>query len=273
MRRTLLALAAVPAFVLAAGVTPATAAPVPTGMVRVAHLSPDAPAVDIYVDGAQRWHDVSFRAVSGYLRLPAGSHRVDMRAAGSATSAAPLLSATTGVPAGGARTVAALGLAAHLTPRVYTDDLSSPTAGNARLRVLHAAPGVGPADVAVAGGPILFRGAAYAAQTGYIAVPSGAYDVTMSKAGTSDVLLAAKGVAVRAGSVYSIWAVGGSGKPLSLVRALDASGAAVVPKGGAQTGGGGLAAGDLGLRLTGLGLLLLLGGAVTARRRRVGTSA
>ena len=40
--------------------------------VRVAHLSPDAPAVDVWVDGSRVLENVPFKAFSSYLELPAG---------------------------------------------------------------------------------------------------------------------------------------------------------------------------------------------------------
>ena len=43
--------------------------------VRVVHASPDAPAVDVYVDGAKALSNVTFFTASDYLSLPAGEHR------------------------------------------------------------------------------------------------------------------------------------------------------------------------------------------------------
>ena len=43
------------------------------GNVRVAHLSPDAPAVDVRVNGAVAFQNLSFNEVSDYADLPAGA--------------------------------------------------------------------------------------------------------------------------------------------------------------------------------------------------------
>lgn len=61
-----------------------------TANVRVAHLSPDAPAVDVYVDGAAVLEDVPFGAVSDYLELPAGSHTIEVAPAGQGAESAVL---------------------------------------------------------------------------------------------------------------------------------------------------------------------------------------
>ena len=46
--------------------------------VRVLHASPDAPAVDVYLDGSKvsALTNVPFGAISDYLAIPAGSHKV-----------------------------------------------------------------------------------------------------------------------------------------------------------------------------------------------------
>ena len=49
-------------------------------MVRLAHLSPDAPPVDICVDGERVLSDVPYRTVSDYLKLGAGDHTVQVGA-------------------------------------------------------------------------------------------------------------------------------------------------------------------------------------------------
>ena len=41
-------------------------------MVRVAHFSPDAPAVDVYVNDDRVLSGVKYKTVSKYLELPAG---------------------------------------------------------------------------------------------------------------------------------------------------------------------------------------------------------
>jgi hypothetical protein len=50
--------------------------------IRVAHLSPDAPNVDVWVDGSVALEDVPYEAVSGYLELAAGEHRIQITPTG-----------------------------------------------------------------------------------------------------------------------------------------------------------------------------------------------
>ena len=52
-------------------------------MVRVVHLSPDAPSVDVYANGAAVGvNDVPFPAGSGYLTVPAGEYTFEVAPAG-----------------------------------------------------------------------------------------------------------------------------------------------------------------------------------------------
>src|SRR3712207_5457998 len=60
-------------------------APRSTALVRVVHASPDAPNVDVLVDGAAVLTNVPFRAASDYLALPTGSRNLRVRASGTWT--------------------------------------------------------------------------------------------------------------------------------------------------------------------------------------------
>src|SRR3712207_9533481 len=63
---------AVPAFAQGAG----------QAQVRVAHLSPDAPNEDVYVNGEPVLTDVAYTTISGYLPLPAGTQQATVYATG-----------------------------------------------------------------------------------------------------------------------------------------------------------------------------------------------
>src|SRR5688572_6818439 len=77
-------------------------------LVRVVHASPDAPAVDVYVDGAKALTNVPFFTASDYLPLPAGEHRFQVTLTGNAADQA-VIDAKATVEAGKAYTVAATG--------------------------------------------------------------------------------------------------------------------------------------------------------------------
>jgi len=178
--------------------------------VRVAHLSPDAPNVDVYVDGDAILEDVPFRAVSEYLDLPAGSYEVTITAAGDPDTVA--FEDTLDVPEGDF-TVAAIGeLSEENQPfslLVLEDDLSDP-GDEARVRVVHASPDAPAVDVTIEEtADVLVEDAAFG-DAATVTVPEGEYTLEVRPA-TEDNdgdVVATFDVAVAEGSVYTAFAVG-----------------------------------------------------------------
>ena len=188
--------------------TPALAQGSGEAQVRVAHLAPDAPNVDVYVNGEPVLTDVPYTTVSDYLSLPAGAQQVTVYAAGD--TASPVIDAPVDVAAGGAYTVAAVGLVADgsLTAQVYEDDLRSPASGNAKVRVVHASPDAGPVDVVPRGGQALVSGLTFPEASPYAEVPAGTYTLDVNAAATSKTALTVPDATLASGGVYSAFAVG-----------------------------------------------------------------
>ncbi|AHY47809.1 LPXTG cell wall anchor domain [Rubrobacter radiotolerans] len=178
--------------------------------VRVAHLSPDAPNVDIYVNdepvGALT--NVPYGTVSPYLPLPEGSQNVKVYASGDTSE--PVLEADVDLSAGSAYTIAAVGLVGDgsLAAQVYEDDLSAPEEGNANLRVVHASPDAGPVDVVPEGGEALVSDLEFPDASPYASVPAGTYTLNVNAAGTDTTAIQVPGATVEAGTVYSAFAIG-----------------------------------------------------------------
>jgi Domain of unknown function (DUF4397) len=204
-RLVLLGLALMTALTLAA---PAYAQGGGQAQVRVAHLAPDAPNVDVYVNGDPVLTDVPYTTVSEYLPLPAGTQQVTVYATGDTTS--PVIDAPVELAAGGAYTVAAVGLVADdsLTAQVYEDDLRDPASGNAKVRVVHASPDAGPVDVIPRGGEALVSGLRFPDASPYAEVPAGTYTLDVNAAGTKKTALTVPDAKLASGGVYSAFAVG-----------------------------------------------------------------
>ena len=151
-----------------------------TAMVRVSHMSPDAPNVDVYVDGSAVLEDVPFGATSDYLELGAGEHDVEITAAGDRSTSVYDDAIT--VAADTSYTVAAAGEISQgadeaFAPLVLEDDTSDPGSDTARLRLVHASPDAPAVDVtAASSGQVLFDGVSYG-QSGAVEVPAGDYTV------------------------------------------------------------------------------------------------
>ena len=187
---------------------PALAQGTGEAQVRVAHLAPDAPNVDVYVNGEPALTNVPYTTISDYLTLPAGTQQVTVYAAGD--TATPVIDTPVDLAAGAAYTVAAVGLIADgsLTAQVYEDDLRAPSGDNAKVRVVHASPDAGPVDVVPAGGEPLVSGLAFPEATPYAEVPADTYTLDVNAAGTNQTVLTVPDATLASGGVYSAFAVG-----------------------------------------------------------------
>ena len=178
--------------------------------VRVAHLAPDAPNVDVYVNDepVPALQNVPYTTISEYLPLPAGTQQITVYAAGDTSK--PVIDTPVDLTAGYAYTVAAVGLVADgsLTAQVYQDDLRAPSAGNAKVRVVHASPDAGPVDVVPRGGSPLVSDLTFPDASPYAEVPAGTYTLDVNAAGTKDTVLTVPDAALASGGVYSAFAIG-----------------------------------------------------------------
>src|SRR5437867_2888487 len=109
----LLAVLSVPVAVGAIAVIPASAAD-QVGYVRLAHLSPDTPDVDVYLStvgggSPQVFKGVGYGVMSKYLGVPPGSYAVSMRASGAPATDPPVLTTNVTVDPGKAYLVAGVG--------------------------------------------------------------------------------------------------------------------------------------------------------------------
>ena len=219
------------AALMALALVPAAFAQTGTAKVRVIHASPDAPAVDVFVNGNRALTNVPFFTASDYLDLPAGTYRIQVAPTGQDASAA-VIDANATIEAGKAYTVAATGPVAAIKPTIIVDDLSAPASGNAKIRVYHFSPDAPAVDVKPAGGNALIAGLAFPNASDYLEVPAGSYDLQVTPAGDSTVVIDLPGTAVEAGKIYSVFAtnVVASIKPeLAVTNPVAATAPAALP--------------------------------------------
>jgi hypothetical protein len=181
--------------------------------VRVSHMSPNAPNVDVYVDDSAVLEDVPFGTTSSYLELAAGDHTVEITAAGDPD--ASVFSGDVTVEAGTDYTIAAIGEIGDMAdqafePLVLEDDNSDPGGDTARVRAVHASPDAPAVDITVEStGDALFDGVAFGG-AGYVEVPAG--DYTLQIRGDTDSndgeVVADFDVSLNGGQVYTAFAAG-----------------------------------------------------------------
>jgi hypothetical protein len=199
--------------------------------VRVAHLSPDAPAVDVLIDGDPVLEAVEFGTVSDYLELPAGEYQVSIQTSEDETT---VFDGNVSVEAGTNYTIAAVGEVSQETfePVVLEDDFEMPSEENASVRLIHASPDAPAVDVTVAeSGAVLYDNVSFGNATEYAEVPAGDYTLEVRPATEDDdgEVVATFDVSLEGGTVYSAIAAGylspdeaEGDEPFDLVVAMDA---------------------------------------------------
>lgn len=165
---------------------PSTTMPAATAELRVLHASPDAPPVDVVVDGQTALANVPFGAASGYLAPDAGVHKIEVRANGTTTT---VLSISAVLAPGAAYTAIALDRLAKVRALLLQDDLTPPASGNARIRIVHASVKAGTVDVYLdpAGSPLgapAVAGVSFAQASGFLEVPAGDYQARVAASKT-----------------------------------------------------------------------------------------
>jgi len=108
----------------------APAAPLANARIRVAHASPDAPAVDVWVDGALALENLAFEDISDYLTVAEGNYGIQVVATGTITPT--VISATLTFDADVDYTIAATDILTQITPIVLIDNNSAPAEGMAQ---------------------------------------------------------------------------------------------------------------------------------------------
>jgi len=227
-----------------------------TGWLRLAHLSPNTPAVDVYLysfgdpKALIVVHHVAYGTISGYERVPSGEYTVAMRPANAPSSSPPVISASVDVRPGAAFTVAGLGPAKGLRLAVLRDRLTTPR-GKALVRIIQASL-VEHRVTVRAGGHLLVRGLAFGAVSSYTAVSPGTWAVT-AKGRTEQ---ASASITLVSGTIHTIVVLDDPGQ-LRLDDLVDAAGSRVIPAGAPATGFGGTAPRPVPSRLP---WLVLIGG-------------
>jgi hypothetical protein len=196
---------------------------------RVLHAVPDAPKVNVLVDGVQVLDEVDYKEGTGFLPEAAGSYSVQVDAivpGGVATVIGP---ADVPLNAATETSIIAVGTTATIEPFIHARDVSTVPAGSVRAEVLHGAPSAPPVDVYVTAPNADLAASAKLGDTtisfkdtiGPVDVPAGAYQVRVTLEGRTD----PEGVVFDSGEVALP-----DGADL-LIVAVEATGAGTAPIG------------------------------------------
>ena len=150
--------------------------------IRAVHASPDAPMFDILVDNAIVVSNVAFKGVLDYTACPAGDRNIKVNVTGTATS---VIDATVPLANGTDYTVLAVNFAASIELLLLDDNTTTPTPGNAKVRVVHASPDAPNVDVLVDDTASASTNVAFKEFSDYLEVPAGARNFKVNATGTA----------------------------------------------------------------------------------------
>ena len=189
-------------FLIASMASPALAA-----NVRVSHLAPRAPSVDVYLNSQKTFTNVPFRTVTAYLHVPNGVYDVTIYATGERTN--PILEGRNLSFGDETYTITAAGFGPEKSQRpvVFVDNLS-PNPNFARLRVINASPDAPTLDLGLRDTLSLLRGVGFKDASSYLRFGPGHFDLEIRFPNAPDGTLAVPDLNLEAGKVYTLFIVG-----------------------------------------------------------------
>merc|ERR1712054_259514 len=173
--------------------------------VRVAHASPDAPPVDILVNGSKAVSSLAFTNITGYLSLSAPAmYNFPAVLEGTGTK---VFETVEEVKSNTPYTVAAINKVKKIQADVLQDSTKIPADEKCLVRFVHFSPDA-PAVNVLSGKSTLFSNVEYKGVTKYTSLDKGKYDLAVQVSSSKKTVLALNGVEFKAGKIYSIFAEG-----------------------------------------------------------------
>lgn len=176
---------------------------------RVVHDSADAPAVDVLANNSETpaISNLAFPDFTDYLNLPAATYNFKVVGTGTLTPA--VIDADVPLANGMEYTLLAVGALADIEPLLLTDNNRS-VATEAKVRLVHGSSLAGDVDIYVLpeGTELVdqtpaFSDVPFKAETGYVSLAAGSYDVIITPANTPSTQAIKVTVDLEAGGIYT----------------------------------------------------------------------
>lgn len=195
---------------------PTTTTPVSKANVMVTHASPNAPGVDLLVDGIVAGTNLTFPNSTAYLSVNSGTRNIKVKVTGTPDT---VIKADVPFEKDVNYSIFAVDSVTKISPVVVTDNLTMPASGKSHIRFFHFSPNAPAVDVAVTGGPVLFSNRTFnktvtSTEMVFTPVDAGTYNLEVRLAGTTTVVLSLPGIVLGNGKIYTVFAkgfVGGTG--------------------------------------------------------------
>ncbi|HEY9030811.1 MAG TPA: DUF4397 domain-containing protein [Kangiella sp.] len=197
---------------------------------RVFHVSADAPNVDVVINddfANPVVVDLAFPDYTDYLSVPEATYNAKVVPTGANTPV--VIDADLALEAGSSYSVLAVNNSANIEPLVLADTRRA-ISTEAQLRVVHGSPSAGNVDIyLIAPGTDIndvqpsLSDVPFKAETGYLSVAEGDYDVVVTTTGTKTATIGPAAITLSNGGIYTIIARDnpGGGAPLNVILADD----------------------------------------------------
>jgi len=198
--------------------------------VAIVHASPDAPAVDVYLNGEIAVTALAPNSATPFVELPAGDYLVQVVPTGGTVDQAVITVDPLTIEATRAYEVVALGNVAEITAAVFdVTTYAVPASGGnlpqSRVRVVHAVPGGPNVNVALIADDVAARAARalpFGEAGDYLEAPAGTYRVSVT-AEDGTAILDVPAFDVPADSVVSVYVVANPDGTVGLLPVVTAA--------------------------------------------------
>lgn len=209
---------------IVSAVVPLTAsAQTEPALLRVMHDSPDAPPVDVYVNGERVLENIGYTVTTEYLQVAPGQQFIQVVPTGQGVENA-VIEAMVDLIRGEPYTVVAVNNVANIQALVLSDKDENLPADLASVRVIHASSNTGAFDIRPVGSEIPFLTDQFFTSADYVSLPPGVYQFEVLSSETGELLVTSPEFRFEAGWVYSITltGIGGSeAQPLQVRPSID----------------------------------------------------
>lgn len=177
--------------------------PVEVAYVSIYHAAPDAPDLDVVVDGRViNFQPFDYTSYSGYLNFFTGDREIKFNAVNANNA---LIDTTFSFEDGKAYSLFAVNKLPNVEALLVVDSAAAPGQGKGMLRFVHLAPDAPAFDVSAGDATApLFAGKSFKQATEFQEVNAGTYNFELKTPGGSDVILSAEDVEILPGRYYTI---------------------------------------------------------------------
>lgn len=190
--------------------------------VRFIHASPDAPALDLLIDGQPVAQGLEFGAITEFASLPDGEHSVQVVPSGSGPDSA-LIDEKIETDGDSAYTVAIANLLNAIELKVIESNLDDLDEGEARVRFVNLSPDDDNVDLAQIGGDEWFDDIEFGEESDHRDLPEGSYDLEVRVHDSESALTTVSGLQVNRGVELTLLLIGTQAADNLTVVPLEAS--------------------------------------------------